>query len=810
MPRAAAIITLIMTALLLLSIVEDVDGLNLSSVRRALQTTGSGGGSRRQTRNVSYFKKDLPFPIMPLCGNGRLDKRDDYEKYFANLGFGDVFQVPRRVISGQSEEGEVVGLKIVVDEACDDGNRRDGDGCSADCLVRDKIDSSCEIAVRWPNNNNNATVSYEEIGISQSVPYVVVGDGIYRLDVGLTAMTPTLLARKSFSAHAMTIVNDATMYIYSATDLSIFSLPISKNNDNNMNKVLTKICTLRGTPSTEPGQFYLYKSPQQQTGQLFLVRKDASSASLIRVVADGCVEESIMFSTLELKPLLLYAWQGNCVFIRMRGALGYRESSISLCPGLSPVYYAGTDIDPRTYNKPWIQSTMLAFGYNLETRFVSDGYMKLMVVNRSSHDISQSFPESLIKETTALNQLFMYSSFFMVHMLPSFRYKFYDYYLGGGDINFIGDPVIYSGVSSSEDYVCGVQPCVLDFYTQYNILYKNPNARISATDVTFSSVLDSLFSRSIATSWSDFKNVNDTIALYESELLKYGFVIGAKNKRIVNDPLTGSDWIIDGPLLVEVSRRGASFEVGGGKCVPASVGVCPPCYMYQNVGPCVACPPPLASASASANTSTTTTKVNGSATDNSSSKNASLEWKLQCGACFATAAATVAPQRRLLLAAVNDEQPFLLTVGFVVRGATTDEIKALFPGANMVVGSMGSLDVKIATANPGAVISTVQTTAIESGGRWKMDVQPRIIYTMDPSLLNNGGGGDVSSSGSSSDNALPILVGGTLGGTAFICILICVLYCVYHKRPVIIHHNLHHQSNYPHKPMYSVVEDGRG
>jgi hypothetical protein len=454
---------------------------------------------------------------------------------------------------------------------------------------------------------------------------------------------------------------------------------------------------------------------------------------------------------------------------------------------------------------------MLAFGYNLETRFVSDGYMKLMVVNRSSHDISQSFPESLIKETTALNQLFMYSSFFMVHMLPSFRYKFYDYSGPGsaaGDINFIGDPVIYSGVSSSEDYVCGVQPCVLDFYTQYNILYKNPNARISATDVTFSSVLDSLFSssRSIATSWSDFKNVNDTIALYESELLKYGFVIGAKNKRIVNDPLTGSDWIIDGPLLVEVSRRGASFEVGGGKCVPASVGVCPPCYMYQNVGPCVACPPPLASASASVNTTATNANGSGVGGVGNSSKNASLEWKLQCGACFATAAATVAPQRRLLLAAVNNEQS-LLTVGFVVRGATTDEIKALFPGANIVVGSMGSLDVKIATANPGAVISTVQTTAIESGGRWKMDVQPRIIYTM---ALSNNGGDVSSSSSSSSDNALPILVGGTLGGTAFICILICVLYCVYHKRPVIIHHNLHHQSNYPHKPMYSVVEDGRG
>jgi len=169
--------------------------------------------------------------------------------------------------------------------------------------------------------------------------------------------------------------------------------------------------------------------------------------------------------------------------------------------------------------------------------------------------------------------------------------------------------------------------------------------------------------------------------------------------------------------------------------------------------------------------------------------------------CFTTAAAT-AVQRRLLAAA----EPVLLTVGFVVRGASTDEIKGLFPGGKISVGTMGSLDVRIATANPGAVISTVQTTAIESGGRWKMDVQPRIIYTM--ALLNNGGG-DLSSS--SSDNALPILVGGTLGGTAFICILICVLYCVYHKkRPVIIHHNYHHQSRYPHNSTYSIVEDGRG
>ena len=69
--------------------------------------------------------------FLPLCGNGKIDGKADYEVWYAM----------------HSEKWfdwkGVAEAKILVDEVCDDGNRLDGDGCSADCLDFDIYTEPC-------------------------------------------------------------------------------------------------------------------------------------------------------------------------------------------------------------------------------------------------------------------------------------------------------------------------------------------------------------------------------------------------------------------------------------------------------------------------------------------------------------------------------------------------------------------------------------------------------------------------------------------------------------------------------------------
>lgn len=73
------------------------------------------------------FQDPLPADmIAPLCGNGRLDTFDDYLK-----------------LPGFSMGSD----RIYVHEACDDGNRLDGDGCAADCTSMDAPTAPCPLAI---------------------------------------------------------------------------------------------------------------------------------------------------------------------------------------------------------------------------------------------------------------------------------------------------------------------------------------------------------------------------------------------------------------------------------------------------------------------------------------------------------------------------------------------------------------------------------------------------------------------------------------------------------------------------------------
>jgi cysteine-rich repeat protein len=106
------------------SAVHAAEFLNLAATRAAARTKPMHEHATHALYN--RFQDPLPADIIaPLCGNGRLDTFDDYLKLPGFMGSD----------------------RIYVHEACDDGNRLDGDGCAADCTSMDAPTAPCPLAI---------------------------------------------------------------------------------------------------------------------------------------------------------------------------------------------------------------------------------------------------------------------------------------------------------------------------------------------------------------------------------------------------------------------------------------------------------------------------------------------------------------------------------------------------------------------------------------------------------------------------------------------------------------------------------------
>ena len=91
-----------------------------------------------------HYSVPLDPPYMALCGNGRVDSAADYAKYYTDTQRAKLMVDTSRVYLGGSITTKTE-VQLSPDEMCDDGNRLDGDGCSADCMTFDTWVSPCQI-----------------------------------------------------------------------------------------------------------------------------------------------------------------------------------------------------------------------------------------------------------------------------------------------------------------------------------------------------------------------------------------------------------------------------------------------------------------------------------------------------------------------------------------------------------------------------------------------------------------------------------------------------------------------------------------
>ena len=155
-----------------------------------------------------HYKENLESAYMPLCGNGRLDSAADYATYFASPAHyaGTKLSIQRaRLVSKVPGVNDMIEVKMGMNELCDDGNRLDGDGCSADCMTLDSYVSACQI----PLNVDNI----EDFMFLDATLILSLGDGIYKQ----TASKLEKLASKSAACKGL-ISHASIIYVYLADD----------------------------------------------------------------------------------------------------------------------------------------------------------------------------------------------------------------------------------------------------------------------------------------------------------------------------------------------------------------------------------------------------------------------------------------------------------------------------------------------------------------------------------------------------------------------------------------------------------------
>ena len=503
---------------------------------------------------------DMP-RFLPLCGNGRVDTKADYAAYYSdprNLPLSLTRQQLLYQTQGVVNPGAVHNITILADEECDDGNRLDLDGCSADCMHMDLWTSPCEIAVDGP------PLVYEDIVYDPVRGAMVVSalDGVYSLETSLdAAVRPLLLAPKSFPVTSLLRLV-GSLILYSAKLQCFWRLPDGASS----------ATLLRNFSGTGPGLLKAWDAQGYINGAGSIIVHDDA--------------RFLYFSTAEASPVSCNSPRlGRCLFAQPQGASSLfhcdnytTQVSVLVGPGVC-------QIDPGTGASPGDTSLLYDALYMTARQ---TGFTR---VAPYSMDVTISPPEPLVSAFTAV---LMYSPWGLLLESPvASPRKLASTGLSPNQMHFIGDPNLARMLTLQEDN-CGPGHCVFDARLGYDLLAQNPYK--GAGPATWTDVLQG----SVA------KEAGETPALanisaIRADPARYARLISvfADTFRWSTAPLailelqvhppTRNLWALRGDRLVVISKSGVQLQRADGKCLPSGVGLCPACQWAPSGLPCRPC-----------------------------------------------------------------------------------------------------------------------------------------------------------------------------------------------------------------------------
>jgi cysteine-rich repeat protein len=624
------------------------------------------------------YATPLDARLMPLCGNGVVDSMADYLAYFSRVGGG---LLVKRGVLGLSDEN-VTEVQLSMDEVCDDGNRLDGDGCSADCLNLDALGSACELAVE-------AAELYEDFLFFPGTESALVtsATGLYLLeatDRGL--LVPVLLVPKSFAVLGMMLfgaANASRLQLFAFSGEAVYALVLDVAT---MRPVggFARHMSVDVLNTNEPAFFWTNRT------HVLLVCKDNRAVHVVDVLGRRLLASAVAAA---LPPAqFYYAWPGTALLlVKMEGGL-----------------MATVDVGAARIQISAASNGTMDFWYEVGQRIGMD-LTHLAFVQPEFHVTFRpplSWAESVTNRLqTELNQGFarMLHPLLVMQQLAGPRWLLQP---SGPRMLFLGPERLLNALNTPNtawpntlnatglNALNTAGPNTLNA-TGLNALNATGLNALNATGLNAMGPLSpflgmplacdvlskTLCPPSMSSPRTYFDLLSEAVANNGTSegLQRFGLAVKQHVQlvtRWLEHPVSRSWWVLQEGKLKEMSLTGATVEREG-KCAPTCARLCAStCQWSPDCGRCVPC------------TSVPSVKT----------ARQRLEWQLQCQPCVQA----MGLGRRLLTS--DGAQSIVLVLG----GCARADVLGQFPEATVVPMAAEAWEVVVTTAEPQRAMREVQ------------------------------------------------------------------------------------------------------
>jgi cysteine-rich repeat protein len=527
--------------------------------------------------------------FMPLCGNGKIDKRADYLAYYANTTNKALTLTKQQILSNNymqlSEPDKLFNLSFIADEECDDGNRIDFDGCSADCMYLDLWAPACELAV-------DKSLEYEDIIYDTVRQRMVVSalDGIYSLEIapGDSQITSRLLASKAFPVTSI-FRHSGALILYSSSQQAFWQLldatttsPSAQaqatSNSTPTQSAQSKITFLRNLPnmtaSSSDSEWRVILTPQADgpiivrdgTSLLYLTSPNASAPAPCIVSAFPIANKRCSF---------LVQMPDNTTQV------GCDHDRITIGPKNTCELFEG--YDPSAYMEGTFWSDL----------FETASYKTVSVnlVDKMNYLTTPALQEAAGYPIMSLEAYHPMGGFLETTINPVRKF--------GSSAGNVLPIVYYKGeqsllpmlMNSPSEKVCGADTCIFDNDPKYDAMEKN--ALKNAMGTTWNAILQEKIN-ALSPPISNLYALKSDTARYRTFIdslvkvyndITVPLAISVLRKHPENNNL----WALRKDKLVEVSKTGTLLTRSDGKCIPSGIALCNPCSWAANGQVCRPC-----------------------------------------------------------------------------------------------------------------------------------------------------------------------------------------------------------------------------
>ena len=536
-----------------------VESFDLDKFRR--DTVASAAAPRRTKEWDSVYRRyhePLGYPnFLQLCGNGVLNTRADYEEMYHTA----VWE-PGHGFLNISNRVPNTYVMIMVEEVCDDGNRLDGDGCSADCMSADLFQSVCEVA-------SDELIEAMALDSSSGDVYISTSKAVGRVEVGLRGIFTNWNVSKSFAVDTMS-VSGSNIFMYSASTTTLYR--VGKLGIGGVDSVL-KFNLVPG----ERCEFLV------DGNDLLLFVKDAHRIYFMDVLNLKMITE---FNTTEIiSPV------DNLLITQNR------ELSVIFTKQFFGVGLDGSNV--RFENATAGSGAFQPFWEQFSTAFVRGSTkLKFGVINATVgvHSLSYQSPTSYMylpvdpndrqhDTGISLMSMLLVNPGFIISMESTLRSILLSLTPGSvvSDVYSTGHPEFIKAQETNKYDCSSTETCMLDVPLGYDLMKRST---YTSKGRTYYDVLKDVLSPSTSPlsttpereplAFQFLKTAND---IQRSKIPRVSFTI----------PGTLAMWFLRDGVIYLLNRRGVSIEDSKGRCIPADIMPCPACQWATSKHMCQPC-----------------------------------------------------------------------------------------------------------------------------------------------------------------------------------------------------------------------------